>query len=96
MNDLEMGIGVHKPPVEKKPGFKAWQLRAARGAADISIQQLADLSGVSVSSIRRAEKNGAAPMSLVNQKALLDALAELGVVISTCDASDYVSMGEAP
>ena len=71
-----------KPPSEKKSGFKAWQLRAARAAADISIQALADRSGVSVSSIRRAEDYGSQPMSRVNQKALLDALAASGVTMS--------------
>ena len=73
---------MRKPPARKKSGFAAWQLRAARAAADISIQRLADLSQISVSSIRRAEVNGSEPMSLVNQKALLDALAVLGVSLS--------------
>ncbi|WP_426038410.1 helix-turn-helix domain-containing protein [Brevundimonas sp. DC300-4] len=66
-------------------GFAAWQLRAARAAADISIQTLSELSAVSVSSIRRAERAGSAPMSRVNCKALTDALAALDVVMSAPD-----------
>ena len=82
MNEMEQQHGVRKPSAKKKSGFAAWQLRAGRAAADISIQRLADLSGVSVSSIRRAEENGSEPMSQVNQKVLLDALAALGVSLS--------------
>lgn len=87
MNEMEHGPGVRKPSAEKKSGFAAWQLRAARAAADISIQKLADLSAVSVSSIRRAEENGSGPMSRVNQKALTDALEGLGVTMSAPDST---------
>lgn len=82
MTDLELILVVRKTPAEKMSGFKAWQLRAARAAAGLSILNLAELSGVSVSSIQRAEKSGSDPMSRANQEALLKALAERGVVVS--------------
>ena len=86
-------MSIRKSQSEKMSGFLAWQLRAARAAADLSIQQLADLSGVSVSSIRRAEQNGSTPMSRPNQKALLDALEAKGVHIDLpADGSGAVSM----
>lgn len=68
---------MRKPSDAKEPAT-AWQLRAARAAANISAQELAALSGLSVNTIRRAEQAGMAPMSKVNKKALIAALAELG------------------
>lgn len=61
-------------------GLEPWQLRAARAAADLTAQQLADLSGLSVNSVRRVEQGGWSKMSRVNQRALIDALEATGAV----------------
>ena len=92
MTDLDLTSSVRKSPPDENLEFDAWQLRAARAAADLSIQMLADLSGVSVSTIRRAEAQGAQPMSRVNRKALIGALAECGVSISTGVSPATVTM----
>lgn len=83
MTDLDLRSSLRKSPPDENMEFDAWQLRAARAAADLSIQMLADLSGVSVSTIRRAETQGAQPMSRVNRYALIAALSECGVTMST-------------
>ena len=83
---------VRKPPSVENLQFDAWQLRAARAAADLSIQVLADLSGVSVSTIRRAEIHGAQPMSRVNRQALISALAAFGVAMSSDVSPATVTM----
>lgn len=92
MTDLELVSPVRKPPLVENPQFEAWQLRAARAAADLSIQALADLTGVSVSTIRRAETHGAQPMSRVNRQALISALANCGVAISSDVSPATVTM----
>ncbi len=86
---------VRKPLSVKNLEFDAWQLRAARAAADLSIQALADLSGVSVSTIRRAETQGAQPMNRVNRQALIAALADFGVAMSTDVSPATVTMTPA-
>lgn len=83
---------VRKPSPVENFEFDAWQLRAARAAADLTIQALADLSGLSVSTIRRAETQGAKPMSRVNRQALVMALAECGVVMSSNVSPATVTM----
>lgn len=82
MHDLEFKSLARKTPDIENFEFDAWQLRAARAAADLSIQMLADRSGVSVSTIRRAETQGAQPMTRVNRQALVTALSACGVTMS--------------
>lgn len=79
MSHLEPSRFVRKTPVEKNRTIEGWQLRAGRAAAELSAQQMAQYSGLSLSSVRRAEDEGVARLTPVNQKALLDALADLGV-----------------
>lgn len=92
MTDLELDSLVRKAPGIENFEFDAWQLRAARAAADLSIQTLADRSGVSVSTIRRAEAQGAQPMTRVNRQALIAALSECGVAMSTGVSPATVTM----
>jgi len=88
---------VRKPSVQKSSIIPAWQFRAARAAADVSIQTLAERSQISVSTIRRAERDGSGPMSRISQKALLDALTALGVTLSEPGvAPATVSMAPPP
>ncbi len=82
--------------MQESSEFPAWQLRAARAAADVSIQQLAERSGISVSTIRRAEQNGSGPMNRVSQKALVDALNALGVMLSEPGAGPATVSMAAP
>lgn len=61
--------------------YLAWQLRAARAAANISADTLSQLAGVHVNTIRRAEKEGMEKMSGANQNAIYQALKKLGIVL---------------
>lgn len=74
---------VRKPADENISAIEPWQLRAARAAVDLTAQQLADLSGLSVNSVRRVEQGAWDKMSRVNQRALVDALARRGVSFDT-------------
>ncbi len=71
---------MRKTPDEIISGLEPWQLRAARAAADLTAQQLADLSCLSVNSVRRVEAGGWSKMSRPNQRALIDALESKGVI----------------
>ena len=57
------------------------QIRAARAFLRLTIQDLADASGVSAATIMRAEKmDGPSSMTRANQAALRRALEDAGVV----------------
>lgn len=47
---------LRKPLNENISAIEPWQLRAARAAVDLTAQQLADISGLSVNSVRRVEQ----------------------------------------
>lgn len=68
---------------ENISAIEPWQLRAARAAADLTAQQLADFSRLSVNSIRRVEAGAWDKMSRVNQAALIHALAAHGATFVT-------------
>lgn len=57
----------------------AAQLRAARGAVELSVAQLAERAGLGVNTVRRAEAAGAAVLTTANQARLVETLTALGV-----------------
>lgn len=65
----------------------AAQLAAARAGVGLSVQALADLSGLGVNTIRRAEAGGAGVVTRINAERLVQTLEELGVTFLTADAN---------
>lgn len=73
---------LRKSPDENLSAIEPWQLRAARAATDLTAQQLADISGLSVNSVRRVEQGAWDKMSRVNQRALIEALGQCGITFT--------------
>lgn len=64
------------------------QLRAARGLLNLSVSELAELTGLAVNTIRRAEAtNGEVPITAANKNTLLMTLEKDGVVFIAPDAA---------
>ena len=83
---------LRKPSDESISRIEPWQLRAARAAADLTAQELAAISGLSVNSVRRVEQGAWDKMSRVNQRALVEALASCGATFSaTQDGAAAIS-----
>ncbi|WP_052516736.1 helix-turn-helix domain-containing protein [Brevundimonas abyssalis] len=65
----------------------AQQLTAARAATGLSIQKLAEATGLGVNTIRRAEAGGAQVLTPVNAQRLVEVLQGLGVTFLEADAN---------
>lgn len=65
----------------------AQQLTAARAATGLSIQKLAEVTGLGVNTIRRAEAGGAQVLTPVNAQRLVEVLQGLGVTFLEADAN---------
>lgn len=65
----------------------AEQYLAARAAVGLSIQALAERTGLGVNTIRRAEAGGGTVLTTVNAERLTTALQELGVTFLDPDAN---------
>ena len=62
------------------------QLAAARAAAGLSVQALAERSGLGVNTIRRAEAGGASVLTSANAARLTETLHGLGITFLAADA----------
>jgi transcriptional regulator with XRE-family HTH domain len=60
--------------------IEASQLRAARALVDMSQQQLAEKTGLSVQTIKRMEKLGLGRSTVDNVQAIMSALQQAGVI----------------
>ena len=64
------------------------QLRAARALLNISALQLAELTGLGLNTVRRAEAtNAAAPVTATNARLLVSTLEAAGVVFIPAEAT---------
>lgn len=61
------------------------QLKAARAALDLTVKDLAAEALLGVSTIRRAEDDGAHVLTAANAQRLLDTFARLGVLFLDAD-----------
>lgn len=71
--------GIFSPTAE--------QLAAARAAAGLSIQALAELCRLGVNTVRRAEAGGADVVTPANAERLVSVLERLGVTFLEADAA---------
>ncbi len=62
------------------------QLAAARAATGLSVQALAERTGLGVNTVRRAEAGGAKVLTTVNAERLVAGLQALGITFLTPDA----------
>lgn len=70
--------GIFSPTAE--------QLAAARASTGLTLQALAERSGLGVNTLRRAEAAGAHVMTAVNAERLVRVFGELGVTFLEADA----------
>ena len=63
------------------------QLTAGRAAAGLSVQALAEQTGLGVNTVRRAEAGGAAVLTAVNAERLVAGLEALGITFLEADAN---------
>lgn len=64
----------------------AEQLAAARAATGLSVQALAEQTGLGVNTVRRAEAGGAGVLTAVNAERLVAGLQALGITFLRADA----------
>lgn len=87
-DQVESDAGERKGERAEPLRLPPWALRAGRAAAGVSADELADASRLAVNTIRRAEKDGLARMSVNNLEALHAAFAKLGVVFDVGPTGD--------
>lgn len=63
------------------------QLAAARAAVGLSVQALAERTGLGVNTVRRAEAGGAAAVTIVNAERLVAGLEALGIAFLEPDSN---------
>lgn len=62
------------------------QFRAARGLLNLSVSEVAEITGLALNTVRRAEStNEIAPINTANMKALADAFELAGVLFIPAD-----------
>ena len=83
---IKTQVGKGFDPVELPLSLTGTQLRAARGLLNLSIEALAQRSGLAANTIRRAEaRNGPAPITKANVKLVRGVLEEEGVLFIDAD-----------
>lgn len=80
-------MSVGDSPLDPRSSLTGAQLRAARGLVNLSVVEVAELTGLAVNTIRRAEAtNGPVPINTANALVLRSTLEAAGVVFIPGDA----------